>query len=1157
MADLKSDHQFLSKFLRKTRLSLVLFAVLEKLFLLILLGAVAAIVMNILEVLGIFYGVTRLVFIIAVAILFGATIIWGAISSLARVWSLQAVAIYTEKRLSLRHNEIVNALELAPQVISSDRSSLTFSHSLVIQLVSQIVLFLKSKSPLLVPEKRGVKENARYLAISLIGLIFLVVLQPSYFRQSLSHLMTDSAPWLEAVNIKVITGNKTALKGQELTIEAEIDSKSTQEVRVYYSSAEILPLSEKKASPKDGPSQTKSSVFPEIEKWPNLLMELSTAASGETMEKTEIKEEQGRLFKKTFTPEKSFTYRVSAAGSISPAFYIKVAEPPEVGDIFLSYNYPQYSGKEPKKEGPVPGDIAALKGTAVEIKSRVNKRVSKAGLVINNSQRMGMEIGQGEEITGELILMEQGEYTIEVVDSDGIANVKPIHHTISLEEDLAPKIQIDQPGKDITVNNLEIVPIEYTAEDDFGLREVILHYEKDGREEKEMVLRLGSNDLFYQGRYNWNLAALNLKPGEPVSYFLEITDNDQISGPKSGFSETYYLTIYSQEEKRKELLATQDEILRDLLHVLGDQLEVQERTQSSQFGGIGEVLEQQDEILQKTSQVVEKLEALLLAMNDEKEYDSLNYYELESLVINLRRVRDYQMSQLREVVLKEGVEAGTKDLLARQKEIVVELEKDILFLYSLIKRARLEDIYRLGEELLDRQMSLLEKLQELKNSDSKDLLEALKKELDKLQELLASMAAQMSKLMLNIPQDFLNSEALKGMKLDDLSKQMEELKDALASGNLDEALAKAEQLMSTLAKMLSSFREYASGSPLFEMSELMQGTQEMLNDLEQVIAEETALNRETEKMEDIFRDKQEKIAQGKIQKFLQYIQKKLTELSQHLQNSQTAMGKPDNRQRGLIGLFNQAFQQLNQAMLSLNPFSPSDFQKKGQELLKHLQRFETAVDQTMQRMPNKNANEAKSVEELKEGEKIAEEIWGNEEAITANPNEFLSPEELKKFGEMADRQGQIGGKTQQIQNKMGQLSKLSPFFGEGLGNNLKEAQRSMKSAQGELGIPDPSGAASDEREALQHLRNARDGLNEAAQKMAMGRLPSFIPGSRPMSGYRQNGRMGVAKGDVQIPGPGKEKGPREFREEILRAMQEGFPEAYEKLIREYYKSITK
>lgn len=1148
--NLQGHYQYLLRFLKNTRIFLFIFDFLGRLLFLLMLLTICAIIMNILEVLGIFYGPTRLVFIALTSAGLGFILVKRVIVPSLKTWPLEKVAVYSEKKLGLRHNELINSLELAPQILLAGQKSLPFSPILVQQLLNHIALFLRSHSPSTIPEKIKLMENARYLAMSLIGLLFLGVLQPSLFRNAYQHLIKDSAPWLQEVEIRVITGDKTVLKGQEFNIEAEVLSGEVQPAKLYYVVSQ-LSINDQVVS------RSQLTRLFEEGKWQSVPMLLSTAPKNESGNATGVDEPKGRFFKQTLTAENNLNYVIVAAGSHSQAYHIRVVEPPEVGDIFLSYNYPRYSAKEQKIQGPVPGDISALKGTQVEIKSNISKRVNKAEIVINSIQRVAMDIGEGNEVKGGIIVMEEGEYTIEVTDYDGISNQKPIYHRIVIEEDKVPKIRIDLPGKDITVNNLEIVSLEYAAEDDYGLREVILHYQVGGEEKKDKVLRLDGHELSYQGKYNWNLAALNLKPGEPVSYFLEITDNDQISGPKSGFSATYYLTIYSQEQKRQELLSTQEEILREMVNILAEQLEVNDQTEASQDYKIESILNKQDMIHKRTERLIEKMAALLGAMEDQTEPGSINYYELESLISNLQRIKDNQMRQPLADILRGGFQVNIQDLVVNQREIIAELEKDVLFLYSLIKRARLENLYHLAEELLDKQLSLLEKLEELKNAKGKELLEALQKEIDKLQSLLESMAAQMAKLALNIPQDFLNSAALKGMEMDDISKQIEEIKDALAREDLEEAMAKAEELLAALTKMLSSFREYASGSSLFEMSELMRSAEEMLKELEQIIVQQKDLYRDTEDMEKGFRDKQEEFVQSKLQEFEKHIQKKLAQLQQHIQKSQTAMAQPDNRLRGLIGLFSQLHQNFSRIVLSLNPFNPSEFRQQGQQLLQELGRFETMLEQSAQRMQQRNQNESLSIDQLKEARKIAEELWKEMNSIGAESNEFLNPEDFRKLAEMMKEQGSIGDKTQNFRDKLGQLSKLSPFFGEKLGNDMREAQSYMKSAQGELGVPNPSGASSDEREALQRLKSAQEGLKEAAQKMAMGGLPSFVPSGRARSGYGQTGRMGVAKGEVQIPGPGKEKGPREFREEILRAMQEGFPEAYEKLIREYYKSITK
>mgnify|MGYP006189887795 CR=1 FL=1 len=67
-----------------------------------------------------------------------------------------------------------------------------------------------------------------------------------------------------------------------------------------------------------------------------------------------------------------------------------------------------------------------------------------------------------------------------------------------------------------------------------------------------VALRQGGAVAEPASGYLWDLAELPLRPGVQISYYVEVTDNDNVLGPNVGRSQTYKLRLFSPRERHEE-----------------------------------------------------------------------------------------------------------------------------------------------------------------------------------------------------------------------------------------------------------------------------------------------------------------------------------------------------------------------------------------------------------------------------------------------------------------------------------------------------------------------------------------------------------------------------------------------------------------------------
>ena len=93
--------------------------------------------------------------------------------------------------------------------------------------------------------------------------------------------------------------------------------------------------------------------------------------------------------------------------------------------------------------------------------------------------------------------------------------------------------------------------ISAEASDDFGVAKAELVYGVNEGTERRIALTVDPARQVIL-RHLWDLSDVSLMPEDRVHYFVEVFDNDEISGAKSGRSERYVLRIASLRELYEE-----------------------------------------------------------------------------------------------------------------------------------------------------------------------------------------------------------------------------------------------------------------------------------------------------------------------------------------------------------------------------------------------------------------------------------------------------------------------------------------------------------------------------------------------------------------------------------------------------------------------------
>ena len=254
---------------------------------------------------------------------------------------------------------------------------------------------------------------------------------------------------------------------------------------------------------------------------------------------------------------KDSVYLVSLAGDeqTSRQYQISLYDLPNVEQIDVALNFPAYTGEEDRIEIDG-GDIVAAEGTEVSLTITFNKPLASAELQFADA---GSTSGEGYvnssltidglKATARFTVKGDGVYRLSATDLQGLQSDAPLDYYIRAIEDQPPQLTLRRPGADQDVMPLEEVVIEVDASDDYGLSEFVLNYAVVGAGDSVVNFLPAEPVRSAQGSTLLYLEDMEVEPGDFVSYYLTLADNNALYGPSEVVSDIYFLEVIPTDQE--------------------------------------------------------------------------------------------------------------------------------------------------------------------------------------------------------------------------------------------------------------------------------------------------------------------------------------------------------------------------------------------------------------------------------------------------------------------------------------------------------------------------------------------------------------------------------------------------------------------------------
>jgi|GEM_PF-2943812 len=377
-------------------------------------------------------------------------------------------------------------------------------------------------------------------------------------------------------------------------------------------------------------------------------------------------------------------YYVQLNQLISPVYKVTSVIIPVILNHRISYIYPAYTGLKPKSELRQQfDDITAIKSTRIKIEIFTNNNIGVASFnmgndiipfVTNSTDYAYTEIKTDTETT----------YTIKIKDTSGQENepIKPFK--IIPVEDKPPAVSISSPAPNCEIPQNMSVTILYHASDDISLENAWLVFNISSGEEKTTALISGIGKKEITETYEWDLASLQLAPGDEINYKIKVSDNfPEPEGPHYSQSQTHRLVLPSMSElyKRKtevfdqpqqnmESLTNAHDSLISRIKKMEEKLSYANQLSWADKKSIQDAISEQLQIQQSVQQMAQNLKQKVIEQNISadilKNYtelkdimDSLMTEEMKQALKDIQRMLDESESFQN---LKNKLELSAKDM---------------------------------------------------------------------------------------------------------------------------------------------------------------------------------------------------------------------------------------------------------------------------------------------------------------------------------------------------------------------------------------------------------------------------------------------------------------------------------------------------------------
>lgn len=708
-------------------------------------------------------------------------------------------------------------------------------------------------------------------------------------------------------------------------------------------------------------------------------------------------------------------FKLFAGGVESEDFTLEVLKKPSILSFNVKLRFPEYLGRAAEDMQNV-GDLVVPQGTGINWTFNA-QHTDFIGLQFGAESAGNAKRLDEDQFAFNRRAMQDEIYKV-FLSNGNLRNADSVAYTINIIPDLAPQIEVEEFQDS---SNLRTRFFAGAAGDDYGLLKLTFNYQikKSKGGQMPLVTAKLNKPEGKQIQYNhtWDLRNIELEPGDEISYYFEIFDNDGVNGSKSARTNVMQWRMPTLEEARDQQNENSEQIKSEL-----------------------------EKALRESKKIKEDMKRLREKVLQQKELDWQSRKELERLLDRQKELQE-QLEQA-----KQDFQENTQQQqeFQQQNEEIQEKQEQLekLFEEALSDEMKqlMEDIQKLLQEMnKDQMLDQMEKMQ-MSNED-------LNKELDRLQELYKQLEVE------NLLEQQMD-------RLNELAKEQEQLAKESEQGNKseeelnqkqEELNKKMEEVQKKQEELLQKNEELKRKQDIEENKEEMQDIQKDMEDAQDQLdqGQKKGAAKKQKSASDKMKDLSNKMKQKKQAGQMEQMEEDIAMLRQLLEN--------------LVGL--SFAQEQNMADIQKTSTTTPKYVQLTQQQFKIKDDFRI-VEDSLQALASRNfqiqglIND--KVSEIKRSVKSALEELEERRTATANQHQQQSMKSLNDLALLlAETMKQM---QEQMANSMpGSQACQKPGQGKGQKSG-KEPGDKISKGQGELG---------DQLEQLkQRLQQQKDGKGQ-------------------------------------------------------------------------------
>ncbi len=860
--------------------------------------------------------------------------------------------------------------------------------------IDQKIVSLK---PISFPSAIRIKENVKYLKWALAPLVVILVLaftMPSVLTDGTERLIKHGQYFAPKAPFQfvIVNRNLSAVQGEDLKLELKLTGEKL---------------------PNDVYLETGNNVF-------------------------KLDKENVSRFHYMFSNlQQNVKFKLMGNDFSSQEYVVTVNLKPSLLRFDVNLQYPAYLHKKNEQLNNA-GDLTIPEGTTVHWQLHTQ---NAGGLVFGLDGRNQYVQGTDNVFLHTERILKPAVYTLKAVN-DLVNHGDSAAYRINVINDQAPTIAVDEKTDSAST---KAIYFNGKIQDDYGFSALTFHYTIDAHDNQKpkvssFPVKADLNSTQADFFYYWNLKELGAKPGDEVTYYFEVADNDGVNGPKKVRSAEHTLHMPTEQEIDKQLEAGSRSVKQKMESAIKLSAEVERDAQK-----LNQLL------LNKNS----------LSFDEKKQIQDLlaKRKELENLVQDIQKENKQNLNDRQENKQQD------QDILDKQKQI-----KD---LFDHVLDEKTKELLKNLQQLMDQNQKdqSQEQLQKMQ-MDSK----SLKKELDRMLELYKQLEFD-QKIKENIDQ--LNKLADKQQKLSDQSKQ--------SNSDQKDLQQKQEQLKQDFKDIEKSLQDAKEKNEQLDQK----------NNFDEPKKDEQNIDEQMDKSsEELSKNNKQKASQNQKQAADQ-----MKQLSQKLEKMQQEEEQKDaeinvQQLRELIkNLVNSSFEQ-EKAMQTLRTMNSNDpayvsWGEKQKDIKDNLKNVEDSLYSLSKRVPQIQSTVNKEIADINSNIDQALSNLGDRHTAEANRNQQYAMTSMNNLALMLAEalqnvQNQMknakGGPGKKKQPSLSQLSKMQQQLNQNMQKMREQMQQQGNPGQSKQGQGNMSEQLAKMAREQQAIRQALQQINQQENK---------------------------------------------------------------------------